>query len=565
MRATLPRRPPEGELVTRILDVLPVTDRVFHDLRHTQPLVLALVQRVRRLRAAGRILIVAPNITLTRALLELGYQVELWQVDGGTLTDDLSELVVDRGPLDALLARPADADRYDVIILPYVLEAAAQHPAHVMDALRQRLHPGGALLVAYRQAGSLSNRMRGAAGLPTLPDPVFASNEMSFSWPALPACRTFGPSELTAWALRTGFQVIQQEPVLDRRAAMVSDAMGLASWLSAVGTHAIKAALPAFRDCVIATLVALPGAAESPEAPFVSVIVTCQDPTATRRLVDRMREQTYPADRLELVLIDASRGERWGPAPANRLVRAAKGDIVAFTDDSCQPAPGWIEAAVNAMSGWTVALTGPVHVDADDGAPFLDLSGARGIASDEGLFPGFNSFYRKQAVLDVGGFDLPGRQHGSASWGWENGLGHRLRARGYRASFEPTAYVYRRFAPGKPHGGWIADEYRHAVQIPAGFKAVPGLGGLRHGIFASRRTFYFDLMLAGLALAVLRRRPVFALLGLPWIKVAGHHFDLWPPRAWRPSARIMRGIAARHAVWLAGLIAGSIKARRVIL
>jgi len=72
-------------------------------------------------------------------------------------------------------------------------------------------------------------------------------------------------------------------------------------------------------------------------------------------------------------------------------------------------------------------------------------------------------------------------------------------------------------------------------------------------------------MLAGLALAVVRRRPAFALLGVPWIKAAGHHFDLWPPQAWRPSARIMRGIAARHTVWLAGLIAGSIKARRVIL
>src|SRR2546423_10789624 len=211
MRATVQRRPPEGELVTRILDVLPVTDRVFHDLRLTEPLVLALVQRVRRLRTAGRILIVAPNITLTRALLELGYQVELWQVDGGTLTDDLAELVVDRALLDALLARPADADRYDVIILPYVLEAAAQHPAHVMDALRQRLHPGGALLLAYRQAGSLSNRIRGAAGRPTLPDPVFGSNGMSFSWPAPPARRTFGPSQLRGWARRTGVPVVEHD------------------------------------------------------------------------------------------------------------------------------------------------------------------------------------------------------------------------------------------------------------------------------------------------------------------------------------------------------------------
>lgn len=88
--------------------------------------------------------------------------------------------------------------------------------------------------------------------------------------------------------------------------------------------------------------------------------------------------------------------------------RAATAPIIAFTDDDCEPAPGWLKAALAAF---------------DDGSPTLDLVQGRVDAHPEdgevgGLFkrvievhqhyegyPNANLVYRRRALERVDGFD----------------------------------------------------------------------------------------------------------------------------------------------------------------
>jgi hypothetical protein len=96
---------------------------------------------------------------------------------------------------------------------------------------------------------------------------------------------------------------------------------------------------------------------------------------------------------------------------------------------------------------------------------------------------------------------------------------------------------------------------------------MPELRGaiLRHRVFASRRTVTFDLLMAGVALAAIRRRPAYLLASIPWLRAVGVHLDLWPPGEWRATAGRLTRMATHQLVWLAGLATGSIEARRLVL
>ena len=86
-----------------------------------------------------------------------------------------------------------------------------------------------------------------------------------------------------------------------------------------------------------------------------------------------------------------------------------------------------------------------------------------------------------------------------------------------------------------------------------------------HGLFASRATMAFDLLLVGVLLAAVGHQVLFLLFALPWIGFAGHYFDLWPPRRWISSLQTLSLIAAHHLLWTAGLLVGSAQARRAVL
>jgi glycosyltransferase involved in cell wall biosynthesis len=95
----------------------------------------------------------------------------------------------------------------------------------------------------------------------------------------------------------------------------------------------------------------------------------------------------------------------------NAGVRAASGDIVAFTDDDCSPAEDWIERLRAHFTDPTVAfVTGRVEAlgESEQTASVLerdDLMRYSGVHEPYGIGHGANMAYRRATLIELGLFD----------------------------------------------------------------------------------------------------------------------------------------------------------------
>jgi GT2 family glycosyltransferase len=133
--------------------------------------------------------------------------------------------------------------------------------------------------------------------------------------------------------------------------------------------------------------------------PLVSVIVpTHGRPAALATCLDALAEQSYPLDALEIVVVDDGgpdgatvasvvadrdrsarllRQSRAGPAQARNTGAAlARGIALAFTDDDCAPAPGWIESLVDRWVLDPDCLIGGITVNGVPGDAYAATSQA---------------------------------------------------------------------------------------------------------------------------------------------------------------------------------------------
>ena len=105
------------------------------------------------------------------------------------------------------------------------------------------------------------------------------------------------------------------------------------------------------------------------ELPKVSVIIPVHnDALGLQVCLEALMRQTYPAERFEIIVVDNASTDcidtvreqypavKWGferkrgsYRSRNRGVRAADGQIVAFTDADCIPSPSWIEEGVRSI------------------------------------------------------------------------------------------------------------------------------------------------------------------------------------------------------------------------
>ncbi|HXH23049.1 MAG TPA: glycosyltransferase [Dehalococcoidia bacterium] len=105
------------------------------------------------------------------------------------------------------------------------------------------------------------------------------------------------------------------------------------------------------------------------KVPFVSVIIpVLDDPEGLRACLTALAAQTYPAGRFEVVIVDNGSGSppsdvvaahdfarlEIEPAPGsyaarNRGIEVARGEVLAFTDADCLPAPDWLERGIAAL------------------------------------------------------------------------------------------------------------------------------------------------------------------------------------------------------------------------
>jgi glycosyltransferase involved in cell wall biosynthesis len=182
--------------------------------------------------------------------------------------------------------------------------------------------------------------------------------------------------------------------------------------------------------------------------PRVSVVAATRDrPARLAALLEALRGQTLAPGTFEVVVVDdgsgaetrallAAEAERGdlalrivrhetprGPGGArNAGWRATRGALVAFTDDDCRPAPGWLEAGLAAHEGAPQAVvqgrTEPDPRERDRLGPFSRT------VRVERLGPQYetcNIFYPRELLERLGGLDegfglLPGGEDTDLAW-----------------------------------------------------------------------------------------------------------------------------------------------------
>ncbi len=128
----------------------------------------------------------------------------------------------------------------------------------------------------------------------------------------------------------------------------------------------------------------------------------------------------------------------------NAGAEAATGEFLAFTDDDCEPDQTWLAGLAEAFSrGWDAA-GGPNLPPPPRDAVQAVVAAAPGAPSHVMLddeeaehLPGCNIAVRRTAYFEVGGFDAVFTTAGDdVDFCW------RLREKGYRLGFAPTAFVW---------------------------------------------------------------------------------------------------------------------------
>lgn len=330
----------------------------------------------------------------------------------------------------------------------------------------------------------------------------------------------------------------------------------------------------------------------SSDLPFVSVIVpTWNRAPFLRQLLNALSFQVYPADRMEVLVIDNSstddtedvvseaaarfdfplryhRKANDGPAASrNRGAELAQGDVLAFTDSDCLPVPGWIANAVSHFGPGVGLVCGPVRpTPITHEHPFF-IHQVRPIEREEGLYPTANTFYRRDVFFEFGGFDETSRTY---SWGQPVGgddteFAWRVKRAGYASAFARGAAVLHQATPVTPKEYLLS-----AVQaqvIPRLAASYPELRqtSLYRNYFVHKDSASFDLLLFGLLLSGITRWSL--VLGVPWLTTIYPMVkqDLWPPKYWvRAAARIVLRLESAVLLELA-LLRSSVRNRSLVI
>jgi glycosyltransferase involved in cell wall biosynthesis len=275
------------------------------------------------------------------------------------------------------------------------------------------------------------------------------------------------------------------------------------------------------------------------DAPLVSVIVPVRNRRELlRQTLDALAAQEFTD--FEVIVVDdgstdgsAEEAERdaaagrdvrvvpgtgEGAVTARQLgVKEARGDILAFTDSDCIPAPAWLRGTVAAIEAGADLAHGPTEPTRSVRPLERSLWSSR-----EGLYPTCNVVFRRASFEAAGGFDgaaadrwgfRPDHRAAGLGFGEDTLLAWRVRRAG-RAVMVPESVVRHEVLPFD-----FSDLLSRTWQIaafPALFREIPELRGtilVRHGVSLGKR---HRLPLYATALAVAGRRPRLALLTSAW-------------------------------------------------
>ncbi|MBW3663694.1 MAG: glycosyltransferase [Actinobacteria bacterium] len=163
-----------------------------------------------------------------------------------------------------------------------------------------------------------------------------------------------------------------------------------------------------------------------------------------------------------------------GPGPArNAGWRAARGHVVAFTDDDCVPDRGWLAAVLAASDRGADVVMGRTCADPDGLAAAGPFSHWVEVDAPVPWFPTCNIAYRRSLLEELGGFDESFSAQLRLNFGDDTDLGWRALGRGAEARFAPDAVVVHEVT-ASDFGAWWRARFRR-VGVPDVVARHPGL------------------------------------------------------------------------------------------
>ena len=272
--------------------------------------------------------------------------------------------------------------------------------------------------------------------------------------------------------------------------------------------------------------------------PSVSVVVSTRDRAERLEgLLASLRKQTLDPDEWEISVVDDGsrdgtpdlleraraegsldltvvRHERSvGPgAGRNAGWRAARGALVAFTDDDCEADPDWLvrglAAAQRNPRSFVQGRTDPIERELPDLGPY---SRTLRIESEGPYYQTCNMFYPRELLDDLGGFR-------AMNTGEDTDLAWRALEAGWSSSWAGDAQVFHGVVERGPLGMLrLALSWSDAVYVLA---RHPGLrsAAMGGGLFWKRS--HRLLALAALGVLGARLTPLAAVLALPYARHA---------------------------------------------
>jgi glycosyltransferase involved in cell wall biosynthesis len=275
---------------------------------------------------------------------------------------------------------------------------------------------------------------------------------------------------------------------------------------------------------------------EPASRPVVSVVTPTRNREGTLpALLSSLEAQTLGKDAFEVIVIDdgstdgtqdvlarfADRGllhlrpfrhdtSRGAAAAKNRGWREARGELIAFTDDDCEPVPEWLERIVaEADANPGQIIQGRVLPNPQEAEVAGVFSRSLRVEAVSPHYENANVLYPR-AVLDaLGGFD----EAYPTTGGEDTDLSWRSRAHGVRCTFAPDALVYHAVHELGP-----IDMLRFALRATDTVRPYRDHPGMRQyldmGVFYNRSHAY----LLGVALAVVlaRKSPATLAFAAPY-------------------------------------------------
>ena len=228
-------------------------------------------------------------------------------------------------------------------------------------------------------------------------------------------------------------------------------------------------------------------------APRVSVIIpTYQDWDRLTQCLDALGAQTYPSHRVEILVVNNDPTNQPPPsltldrrthllteatpgsyAARNTGIKAATGQIIAFTDSDCVPDPRWIETAVQEMCSGAERVAGHIELFSERQPPSLADAYEMLVGFDQAAYAAKGSAATANMVTSKAAFDAVGHFNSMLLSGGDMEWGFRAKLHGIGIRFSPASVVRH------PTRGSLYALFKKARRVSAGASAVRELRGSR--------------------------------------------------------------------------------------